>query len=211
MLDQIGVAHMSQGSLTNFTMDRFNCSNSALALNGGWTQVPPGIYFNAPEFTISVWVYPNQIVGTWARIIDFANGPDADNIIFGLTEVGLNPNFQIYSGASVKFLATSSLSLVLNEWQFFAVTFNGINFYFYINGQLTTTISSSFIMPTLSRTNCYIGKSNWANGYSSSYIDDLKFFNKSFTQNEIVELMDQNLKRKTFQVLTYVSIIELGI
>ena len=43
MLDQIGSSHLMQGNLTNFTMDRFGCSNSALALNGGWTQVPSGV------------------------------------------------------------------------------------------------------------------------------------------------------------------------
>ena len=55
MLDQIGMAHMTQGILTKFVEDRFCNPNSALALNGGWTQVPPGVYFDTPEFTI--WVY----------------------------------------------------------------------------------------------------------------------------------------------------------
>ncbi len=45
MLDEIGSAHMTQGALTLFGADRFGCPHSALALNGGWTQVPPGIYF----------------------------------------------------------------------------------------------------------------------------------------------------------------------
>ena len=48
MLDQIGLAHMKQGALTSLTLDRFGNPNSALALNGGWTQVPSGVYFNTP-------------------------------------------------------------------------------------------------------------------------------------------------------------------
>jgi hypothetical protein len=60
MKDLIGSADMTQGSLTSFTMDRFGNANSALALNGGWTQVPAGVYFDSIEFTISVWVYPNE-------------------------------------------------------------------------------------------------------------------------------------------------------
>ena len=58
MNDLIGNAHMSQGANTTFVSDRFGNENSALNLNGGWTQVPPGIYFNSPQITITAWVYP---------------------------------------------------------------------------------------------------------------------------------------------------------
>ena len=84
MLDVIGSSNMIQGNLTSFTSDRFNNPNSALALNGGWTQIPSGIYFDTPEFTISVWVYPSS-VGSSSRIIDFGNGQFSDNIIFSLS------------------------------------------------------------------------------------------------------------------------------
>jgi hypothetical protein len=72
MKDVIGNSDMTQGNLTTFTSDRFGNVNSALALNGGWSKVPSGIYFDSPEFTISVWVFPQQ-VGYWSRIIDFGN------------------------------------------------------------------------------------------------------------------------------------------
>jgi hypothetical protein len=64
---------MTQGNATYFTLDRFGNQNSALALNGGWTHVPPGIYFDTPEFTISVLVYPQQ-AGYNSKVIDFGNG-----------------------------------------------------------------------------------------------------------------------------------------
>jgi hypothetical protein len=70
MLDEIGLAHMTQGNLTSFTTDRFGNENSALALNGGWTQVPQSIYFDTPEFSISVWIYP-QNAESWSRVVDF--------------------------------------------------------------------------------------------------------------------------------------------
>ena len=71
MQDVIGSAHMTQGSNTTFTSDRFGNPNSALALNTGYTIVPSGVYFNTPSFTISVWVYPKG-VKYHARIIDFS-------------------------------------------------------------------------------------------------------------------------------------------
>ena len=89
MTDYVGSAHMMQGNLTSFTADRFGCSNSALALNGGWTRVPSGIYFNTPEFTISVWVWP-QLIGSFARVINFGNG-QSDSIIVSL-DGGTNRN-----------------------------------------------------------------------------------------------------------------------
>ena len=52
---------MTQGNLTLFTKDRHGYSNSALALNGGWTQVPSGYYFNTPEFTVTFWVFALKI------------------------------------------------------------------------------------------------------------------------------------------------------
>ena len=76
---------MTQGSFTSFISDRFGCTTSALALNGGWTQVPSGIYFNTPEFTISVWVYPH-IVSYYARVIYFGNGASLDNIALNFLE-----------------------------------------------------------------------------------------------------------------------------
>ena len=62
MLDEIGLAHMTQGNLTSFTLERFGNANSALALNGGWTQVSSGVYFDSPEFTISTWPKNSKIL-----------------------------------------------------------------------------------------------------------------------------------------------------
>jgi len=192
MNDHIGSAHMVQGSSTNFTFDRFGNTNSALALNGGWTQVPPGVYFNTTEFTISVWVYPIN-VGPHARIIDFgsAKGAANDNFVFALSTLNtVQPYFLTLPLAS--FISLTTLSL--NQWQFLALTFNGANVNMYKNGQiiLNTTIFN-YTLPNIKRARCYIGKSNWpANGYSWSFLDDLRFYNKSLIQAEILELMNQN-------------------
>jgi hypothetical protein len=42
---------MTQRNATYFTLDRFGNKNSALALNGSWIHVPPGIYFDTQGFT----------------------------------------------------------------------------------------------------------------------------------------------------------------
>ncbi len=206
MRDVIGSADMTQGSLTSFTTDRFGNVNSSLALNGGWTHVPAGIYFDTPEFTISVWVYPIN-VGSASRIVDFANGPSSDNILLSLAYGNtLKPYFVIFSGSTSIFSIISSKPIILNQWQFLTGTFNGTNARVYLNGTLVAeTNSQSYTRPfNLSRSNCYIGRSAWSgDGYSSSYLDVLRFYNKSLTHEEILELMNYN-KSKINLFLTFI-------
>jgi len=209
MKDVIDSKDMEQGNLTSFIEDRFGCPNSALALNGGWAQVPPGIYFYTPEFTISFWIYPQQ-VGVWSRVIDFGNGPAANNIF--ITQYSA-PIFRIYSELIFAIEAISPTSLQTNKWQFLAVSLNRNSSRIYLNGQLTVTTSHNFTLQIINRTKCFIGRSNIvADGYSYSYLDDLRFYNKSLTQEEIVELMNyQNLtSRKIVFFILYLNVkIEL--
>jgi hypothetical protein len=147
MEDQIDSAHMSKGALTSFTMDRCGKANSALALNGGWTQVPPGVYFNSPEFTIMLWLCP-QKVDSYSRIIDFGSGADVDNVVFALSfgstikpYVCLNPT---------NYLASTTLTL--GKWQFLVGTFNGTNLRIYKDGQIIMNTNTVYDFPTVTRT-----------------------------------------------------------
>ena len=105
MTDMIGKANMIQGNLTSFTTDRFGNMNSSLALNGGWTQVPSGVYFNTPEFTISAWVYPFK-VGSSACLIDFSNINDMDSVYVCIDSQ--MPSFGLYNATRLVGVATSS-------------------------------------------------------------------------------------------------------
>ena len=192
MKDQIGTAHMTQGSLTSFTADRFGNLNEALALNGGWTRVPSGIYFDSPEFTISVWVYPKSSIGSWARVIDFSSSCNNNSIALILSVGVRGPPSLIIALPTWK-NAASSQNLTLNQWQFLVGTFDGKNLKVYLNAQLKVTLAHTCNITTITRSNCYIGKSNCvADGYSFSYFDELRFYNKSLTQTEILQLMSQN-------------------
>jgi len=192
MFDQIGSAHMTQGNFTSFIEDRFACANSALALNGGWTQVPSGIYFDTPEFSISVWVLPLQ-VGSFARVIDFGNGHGLDNILLTISSGSLwQPTFDYYLGSKKSSSFISSQILNSDQWNMITITFNETNFRIYINETLQNDLYQNVTMTGIQRSNCYIGKSNFnGDGVSGSYLDDLRFYNKSLTQEEIIELMNQ--------------------
>jgi hypothetical protein len=198
MKDVVDRKDMTQGNATYFTLDRFGNKNSALALNGSWTHVPPGIYFDTQEFTLSVWVYPQQ-VGYLSRVIDFGNSLTAsglENILLRL-DSGLNnkPALNIINGARNSIGDCMSNKALLNgKWQFLTVTFNKSLESIYLNGTLTCQkIISSYILPKITRLYNYFGKShNPSHGYSRSFIDDLRFYNKSLNQCEIFELMDRN-------------------
>jgi hypothetical protein len=196
MKDVIGGSDMIQGSLTSFIEDRFGSPNSALALNGGWTQAPSGVYFNSPEFTISVWVYP-QNVDSYAHIIDF--GPDltptgANHIALCLSQ-GTNkqPILAVHTNnENITGYAISNVPLNDSVWYFLAATFDGKSLNIYVNGVLRNVYSPlNYILPlSLVRNYNYIGKSyKSSNGFSHSYIDDLKFFNKSLNVTQINQLM----------------------
>ena len=199
MKDYIGTADMSQGSLTSFTTDRFGNANSALALNGGYTIVPSGVYFDSLGFTIAAWVYP-QSVGSYSRILDFGNGPDTNNVVFSLSDdFSLKPYVYLYG---VNYDA--SKTLILNTWQHLAVTFDANPYYngstyvsIYQNGLQIMRVSVSFTLPRINRINCYIGKSNWAdccgNGYSRSYMDELRIYNTALSSSAILALYSQGL------------------
>ena len=193
MLDQISSADMTEGASTSYTTDRFGNINSALALNGGWTQIPGGVYFDTPSFTISLWVYPVS-AGASARIIDFGSGPGltggVDNVAFSLGYSGTLQEPYVYLNG-LNYVATTTLTQ--NAWQHLAAAYDGNTLTIYNNGVSVMTSSVSYSLPRVTRTNCYIGKSNWAaDGYSWSYFDELRFYNLSLSQAEILLLMNQN-------------------
>ena len=193
MIDVIGGADMTQGVLTTFTTDRFGNANSSLDLNGGFTQLPSGVYFNTPEFTISVWIYPIN-VSLSSRVIDFGNGQELDNIILTVSQNDwLKPTFEVYSGGTKIAQSVSSDQLQLEKWQFLTATFNESSVFLYINAivKANTTFNHTSLDSSLNRINNYIGKSNWyGDGFSSFYLDDLRFYSKSLSQTEIKNVMD---------------------
>ncbi len=191
MKDQIGSAHMTQGSFTTyFTTDRFGTLNSALDLNGGWTQVPSGIYFDTAQFTISVWVLPQQ-VDNFARVIDFGNGYSTNNVVFALSWSSTLEPYMYFDSTNFN---PSTSKLTLGQWQFLVATFDGTYLKIYKNGQIIMNVFHAYSFPRETRAICFVGKSHWnsfGDGYSSSVLDELRFYNKSLSQVDITDLMNR--------------------
>jgi hypothetical protein len=166
--------------------------------------VPGGIYFNTPEFSISVWIYTMNI-SYWARIIDFGNGPSSENILLTLSNgYSFQPTFFMFDGSNLICSAESFQVINLDNWQLYTATYDGKNLHIFLNGELKANVYKNYTLKrNLNRSNCYIGKSNWlSDGYSYSYLDDLRFYNKSLSQAEILELLlNQNQTSKNLKIL----------
>ena len=186
MNDMIGNASMTQGKYTSFVSDRFGTPNSALSLNGGFTQVGPAVFFNSAAFTISLWIYPWK-VGSWAKIIDFANGCYSNRIYLShQVETSGFPCATVIAGLGWSYTRATSYSVLTSQvWQFLAVTYDGFTLKLYMNGVLVTQMVLRKFVRTQSSSN-FFGKSNCAgDGYSFSYLDEIKFYNVALSQPQI--------------------------
>jgi hypothetical protein len=197
MSDVVGKADMKRNILIQFASDRFGNPNSSLNLNNGNARIPGGIYFDSREFTISVWVYPKG-VKYHARIIDFGSVLNSyENRIYLTLDnapknqnLNYEPTFFIVDQRNITVVkAISSKPLINEQWQFLAITFNGSASYIYIDGCISqsTTFVNYYILPTIFRNLTNVGQ-----GGSYSYLDDLRFYNKSLSKSEIFELMYEN-------------------
>ena len=215
MHDIIGDANMNSSLPIIFSPDRFGTSNSAINLsNHVFTSVPAGIYFNSPTFTISAWIYPLNIVGKWARIIDFGNGK-TDNIFlsFGSNIGGLYPALSIRAGSNLITDTVSQKPLVDSQWQLLTASFDGNQTHIYINEEIAISVRVNYTSKSIVRATNYIGKSNWPEDtcYSTSLIDDIRFYNKSFNQQEMVGLMRYFSNKTSISTLLLKSIYHLNI
>jgi hypothetical protein len=137
-------------------------------LNTGHFIAPDGVYFTG-DYTIAAWVNVRAF-NHWSRIIDFGNGPDSNNVIFGVTQM----TYSFFSSTLVKKpftqvsvsiwnkgnLISYNTELQLNVWTHLAITNSNGACKLHINGMLELT-DWCLIPNAVTRTNCYVGKSNY--------------------------------------------------
>ncbi len=197
--DVVGNANLYGGVNAELTFDRFGKPNSALNLTNGYYQVPPGVYFNGTQFSISAWVKVKNIRSS-SRLIDFGFLNGGEVVMLALSNaMNGKPVFYFQSGAD-SFFGYSQVELSLNQWQHLACVYSFPYYFIYINGTLVTapgsqTTYSSFSINNVVRTSNFVGRSNWnfMDGDADADFDDLKIFNRSLSQQEIGIEMNNNL------------------
>ena len=166
--------------------------NSALNLNGGYSQIPSGTYLNTPQFSITVWVLPQNVTLNFARVLEFSNGCHNNSIglMFAQSSTPWYPKVEMYKVSGIQYQLFSSLNIASGLWQHMAVTFDGSKMGLYLNAILLQSVAISYVMPTDVKNANFIGGTACStNGFSSSFIDDVRLYSTSLNQSQINNVM----------------------
>lgn len=165
-------------------------------------NVQDSVYVQIPSFrfksyrngmTFSFWFRSNNS-NNWARIFDFGNGADKNNIVIYILDNNLT------------FLLITSTPGDLNKYHLIKDINNNklhhilwtINYNktwnIYLDGKLSTTMNNQEYPIDIIYTSNYLGKSNWSNDpYLNGMISDFRLYNRILTNNEILDMY--NLKQ----------------
>jgi hypothetical protein len=167
---------------------------SALDFDGenDYVIVNDNLILSPKKITLSAWIHPEdvshnfQIIGKW--IFDdneyiFDNKSNNDALRFG-ADIGIGGSFvEIYSDDGV---------LTTNVWQHVAVTYDGLNCIFYVNGNNIGENNSYSGDLTDSDNPVYIGLSEVSGIGPRAFngmIDEVRIYNLALTEEEIRDSM----------------------
>lgn len=141
------------------------------ATSGDYLQVWDNFSNLDQGFTYSIWAYPTA-VASHSRLMDFGNGSGVDNLILKREGSTQDLTFQSYNGTNRSFLVAKG-ALLLNQWQYFAVTVSSRSAKIYRNGALVASGTLTDPIGNATRADNYIGRSNWsADEYFMGKLDE---------------------------------------
>lgn len=178
--------------------DRFGNAGQALQFTGnnGHIQLPASTYFNGSPFTVTVWA--NRASNAdWNRCFDFGNGSANNNVLFAFTNGTTGrAAAETYNGTiqGGRIDAGTSNATPLNQWIFFAYTWENGTGRIFVNNNLVASGAQSAPVDIV-RTLNYIGRSNWTqDAYFTGFMDDFRIYNRALNSTEIRNLfMQQSL------------------
>jgi hypothetical protein len=179
--------YFDRGGYTNdmgyLNFDRANSQH----LNGGSRTL--NIATNG-GLTIVALVKFTGTAGSWERIIDFGNGSENDNIVFARFETSSTLACDLRNGGAVLAAARATNTIVQDEWAVFSVRYTHSNrlVELFKNNVFLTSVTASTTLTDRTLSNCYIGRSNWADTYLSGQMAGVYVFDRSLSYNEMTTL-----------------------
>lgn len=181
----ISKANLYNDLKVSFVTDRFNRLNSSIYLNYGRIYVPSGYYIYG-DFTLTAWIkmYTLETFRRFFRL-ELSGGY---SIMFSLSHnnaVNRGPYFYYYSNDVI-----ANTSLTIGKWQHLAFAMKGSTLSIYIDGtcvsrSLTDTVGAPYVSAA------YFGFAS--SNAPNMAIDDIKIYNISLSQNEIIQSSFSNL------------------
>ncbi len=139
--------------------------------------------------TICAWTYFDSFTASWPRIVDFGQGQADDNILFARHGTTSDLTFEVYSGGSGGGQVTATGVLSTGAWQHLCAAEDSSGSVRLYVDSVNVVNGSTAVPVSLTRTNNYIGRSNWgSDGYFDGAIDDLFVFNRSLNYSEVLSL-----------------------
>jgi arabinan endo-1,5-alpha-L-arabinosidase len=149
-----------------------------------YVDLPDG-FADFDGLTVAVWAYPTAATSN-SRFIDLGNGQANNNILLGRSSSTNSLIFEVYYGTVRIGYLLASGAIELNKWQHFAATVDESGYsVLYKNGQPIQTGSTTPPW-NVTRTNNYIGRSNWASyAYCQGRLDDIRLYDKALSANDV--------------------------
>ena len=81
----------------------------------------------------------------------------------------------------------------------------------FLNGSIIASNTNTSVLPTLTRTQQFVGRSNWsADGYLDGSIDDFRIYDRALSSDQISELYQMPGSDADGDGFTYADEIEAG-
>jgi len=170
----------------SLTSPQFTC----LSLSGSSQYVSiPSFSFGGGNYTICFW-YKYTSTGNFSRIFDFGNGAPSNNILVSLHNTN---TLNFYKNDSNGLTDNTTLMTSTSNdstWRHIALVYTitsgtSGNLVSYVNGANTKSIATTTPLKT-SRTNHYIGRSNWStDAYFNGFISDFRVYETALNNAQI--------------------------
>lgn len=175
----------------------YKTGNRSLYLSAASSQ-----YVNINPFTtgingitVACWFRSNN-TGNWGRIMDFGNGPNSNTFLISVNGNNSNKLYFAVSNNGTEVSTTTNYSPNNNTWIHLVWTMTYATsgsstciWNVYINGALYGTYNNKYYPQPVSRSNNYLGRSNWTgDSYYNGYIDDFKMYNRILSLSDVNKL-----------------------
>ncbi|MDX2001867.1 MAG: cadherin domain-containing protein [Chitinophagales bacterium] len=170
-------------------------ATNALNFGGGSEHVVISDPEIGGDMTVEAWINVDDPHKNWSRIIDFGNGPASDNIELGFHGTSGLMFAEVFNGSfsSGNSLTITNTVIPTNQWVHVACVWDGMGTSTIYWDGVPVASGATFDPTTTSRSNCYIGKSNWADEYFDGRMKDIRIWDIARSQSEIQADMHRDL------------------